>query len=72
MTNTHSVGFFDLCYNVSAALSLKRCSLRTLDSQGVEGVVRAGLEERGLTVSKQDIRVQHRASVALLASSDEN
>ncbi len=63
-----SVGFRDLRYTLSAALSLERCSRRTTDSQGAEGVVRAGLEVKGQKVSKQDIRVEQKVSVALLAS----
>ncbi len=67
-----SVGFFDLRHTLSAALSLERCSQRTSDSQGAEGVVRAGLEDKGQTVSKQDVRVEQKVSVALLASRDDN
>ncbi len=37
---------FYLLHTLSAALSLERCLLRTSDSQGVEGVVRAGLEDK--------------------------
>ncbi len=33
-----SVGFCDLRHNLSAALSLERCSRRTSDSQGAEGL----------------------------------
>ena len=51
-----SVVFLDLRHNLSAALSLERCSRRTSDNQGAEGVVRAGLEDKGQTVSKQDVR----------------
>ncbi len=65
-----SVGFCDLRHNLSAALSLERCSRRTSDSQGAEGVVRAGLEDKGQKVSKQDIRVEQKVSVALFASRD--
>ncbi len=67
-----SVGFCDLRHTLSAALSLERCSQRTTDSQGVEGVVRDGMEDKGQKVSKQDIRVEQKVSVALLASRDEN
>ncbi len=67
-----SVGFCDLRHTLSAALSLERCSRRTSDSQGAEGVVRAGLEDKGQKVSKQDIRVEQKVSVALLASRGEN
>ncbi len=67
-----SVGFCDLRHTLSAALSLERCSQRTSDSQGAEGVVRAGLEDKGQKVSKQDIRVEQKVSVALLASRDDN
>ncbi len=63
-----SVGFCDLRHTLSAALSFERCSRRTSDSQGAEGVVRAGLEDKGQKVSKQDIRVEQKVSVALLAS----
>ncbi len=55
-------------HTLSAALSLERCSRRTTDIQGAEGVVRAGLEVKGQKVSKQDIRVEQKVSVALLAS----
>ncbi len=67
-----SVGFSDLRHTLSAALSLERCSRSTSDSQGAEGVVRAGLEDKGQTVSKQDVRVEQKVSVALLASRDDN
>ncbi len=50
--------------------SLERCSWRTSDSQGAEGVVRAGLEDKGQAMSKQDVRVEQKVSVALLASRD--
>ncbi len=66
-----SVGFCDLCHTLSAALSLERCSRRMSDSQGAEGVVRAGLEDKGQKVSKQDVRVSQKGSVALLASRDD-
>ncbi len=62
----------DLRHTLSAALSLGRCSQRTSDSQGAEGVVRAGLEDKGQTVPKQDLRVEQKVSVALLASRDTN
>ncbi len=42
-----SVGFCDLRLTLSAALSLEQCSRRTSDSQGVECVVRACLEDKG-------------------------
>ncbi len=60
-----SVGFFDLHHTFSAALSLEQCSRRTSDSQGAEGVVHAGLDDKGQTVSKQDVRVEQKVSVAL-------
>ncbi len=59
-------------HTLSAALSLERCSRRTTDSQGAEGVVRAGLEVKGQKVLKQDIRVEQKVSVALLASRYDN
>ncbi len=49
-----------------------RYKLRMTDSQGAEGVVRAGLEVKGQKVSKQDIRVEQKVSVALLASIYDN
>ncbi len=67
-----SVGFCDLRHTLSAALSLERCSRRTSDSQGAGGVVWAGLEDKGQNISKQDIRVEQKVSVALLASRDDN
>ncbi len=54
-----------MCHFLSAALSLARCSRRTSDNQGAEGVARAGLDERGQKLSKQDVRVEQRVSVAL-------
>ncbi len=62
----------NMTLTISAALSLERCSRRTSDSQGAEGVLRAGLEDKGQTVSKQDVRLEQKVSVALLASRDVN
>ncbi len=59
-------------HTLSAALSLERCSRRTTDSQGAEVAVRAGLEDKGQKVSQQDIRVEQKVSVALLASRYDN
>ncbi len=53
-------------------MSLERCLWRTTDSQGTEGVVRAGLEDKGQKVSKQGIRVEQKGSEALLASRYDN
>ncbi len=39
---------------------------------GAEGVARAGLDERGQKLSKQDVRVEQRVSVARFVSSAEN
>ncbi len=61
-----------MSHTLSAALSLERCSWRTSDSQGAEGGLRAGLEDKGQKVSKQDVRVEQKVSVALLASRDDN
>ncbi len=41
-------------------------------AENEEGVVRAGLEVKGQKVSKQDIRVEQKVSVALLASIYDN
>ncbi len=53
-------------------LSLERCSQRTSDSQGADDVVRAGLDEGGQKLSKQDVRVEQRVPVALFVSSAVN
>lgn len=63
-----SVGSSDLHHFLFAALSLERCLWRTSDNQGAEGVARADLDEKGQKLSKQDIRVERRVSVALLVS----
>ncbi len=52
--------------------SLERCSRRTSGSQGAERVAWAGLEDKGRTVSKQDVKVGQKVSVAMLASIDDN
>lgn len=62
----------DLRHFLSAALSLVRCSRRTSNNQGLEGVARAGLEERGQISSKQEVKVEHKVSVAVFTSRDEN
>jgi len=49
-------------------LRLEQCSRRTSDNQGEEGVVSAGLEERGQKLSKQDVKMAKRVSVGLLVS----
>ncbi len=59
-------------HTLSAALSLERGSWRTSDSQGVEGVVQNGLEDEGQTMSKQDVKLEQKESVAQLASRDDN
>ncbi len=59
-------------HTLSVALSLERCSRRTTDRQGAKGVVHAGLEDKGQKVSKQDIRVEQKVSVALVASRYDN
>lgn len=38
------------------------------DNQGAEAVIRAGLDLRRYKLSKQDVRVKHIMSAALLAS----
>lgn len=57
---------------LSADLSLVRCSRITSDSQGLEGVARAGLEDRGHILSRQEVKVEHKVSVAVLTSIEEN
>ena len=61
----------DLRHFLSAALSLVRCSQRTSDNQGLERAARAGLEERGQISSRQEVKVEHKASVAAFTSRDE-
>ncbi len=65
-----SDGSFDLRHFLSAALSLVRCSRRTSDNQGLEGAARAGLEERGQMSSRQEVKVEHKVSVAAFTSRD--
>ncbi|XP_043087960.1 uncharacterized protein LOC122334170 [Puntigrus tetrazona] len=55
-----------------SSLSLERCSRRTSDNQGAEGVGRAGLVVRGQKESRQDVSVEQRVLVAVLTSSKEN
>ncbi len=62
---------FDLHNFLSAALRLVRCSRRTLDNQELEGAARAGLEERGQMLSRQEVKVEHKVSVAAFTSRDE-
>jgi len=38
---------------------LVRCSRRTSDNQGLEGVARAGLGERGQIFSKEEVKMEH-------------
>ncbi len=47
-----------------------QCSRRTLDNQGLEGAARAGLEERGQMSSRQEVKVEHKVSVAAITSRD--
>lgn len=51
---------------LSAALSLVRWSQRASVSQGLDGVTCTGQEVRGHILSRQDVSVEHRVSVALL------
>ncbi len=53
---------------LSAALSSERCSRRTSDSQESEGAALAGLEERGHIWSRQEVKVEHKVSVAAFTS----
>ncbi len=59
-----SDGSFDFRHFLSAARSLVRCSRTTSDNQGLEGAVRAGLEVRGQMLSRQEVKVEHKVSVA--------
>ncbi len=43
-------------------------SQRTSDSQELVGAGRAGLEERGQILSRQEVKVEHKVSVAALTS----
>ncbi len=47
-----------------------RCSRRTSDNQGLEGAARAGLEERGQMSSRQEVKVEHKVSVAAFTPRD--
>ncbi len=66
-----SDGSFDFPHFLSAAQSLVQCSRRTSDNQGLEGAVRAGLGERGQMLSRQEVKVEHKVSVAAFTSRDE-
>lgn len=61
-----SVWSFDLCHFLSADRRLARCSRGTSDNQGADRDARAGPDVRGHRLSKQDVSVEHRVSVALL------
>ncbi len=69
--DTYSGQTFDFCHFLSASRSLVRCSRRTSDNQGLERAVRAGLEERGQMSSRQEVKVEHKVSVAAFTSRDE-
>ncbi len=47
------------------------CSRRTSDKQELEGAARAGLEERGQMSSRQEVKVEHKVSVAAFTSREE-
>ncbi len=66
-----SDGSFDLRHFLSAALSLDRYLRRTSDNQGLDGAARAGLKERGQILSRQEVKVEHKVSVAAFTSRDE-
>ncbi len=61
-------GSFDLRHFLSSALSSDRWSQRTSDSQELEGAARAGLEERGNILSRQEVKVENKVSVAEFTS----
>ncbi len=44
---------------------------RTSDKQRLEGAVRAGLEEREQMSSRQEVKVEHKVSIAAFTSRDE-
>jgi len=66
-----SDGSFDLCHFLSSALSLVQCSRRISDNQGLEGAAHVGLKERGQISSRQEVKVEHKVSVAAFTSRDE-
>ncbi len=59
-----SDGSFNLRHFLSATRSLVRFSRRTSENHGLEGAVRTGLDERGQMSSKQEVKVEHKVSVA--------
>ncbi len=65
-----SDGLLDLRHFLSADRSLVRCSRRSSYSHGLEGAERAGLEERGQMLSRQEVKVKHKVSVAAFTSRD--
>ncbi len=66
-----SDGSLDFRHFLSDTRSLVRCLLRTSDNQGLEGAVHAGLEERGQMLSRQEVKVEYKVSVAAFTSRDE-
>ncbi len=59
-----SDGSFDLYHFLSDALSFVQCSQRIPNNQELERAARAGLEERGQMSSRQEVKVEHKVSVA--------
>ncbi len=59
---------FDFRHFLSAARSLVQCSQRTSDNLELEGAVRAGLDEKGQMSSRQEVKVEHKVSVAAFTS----
>ncbi len=48
-----------------------QCSCRTSDNQWLEGAARADLEERGQMLYRQEVKVEHKVSVAAFTPRDE-
>lgn len=48
-----------------------RCSRRTSDNRGLKGAARAGMEETRQISSRQEVKVEHKVSVAVFTSRDE-
>ncbi len=61
-------GLRDLLICAIFSLSSDRCSRRTSDSQEIEGAAHAGLEDRGHILSRQEVKVVHRVTVAVFTS----
>lgn len=71
VTGMCSEGLIDLCHFLSAALRLVCSNRRISLNQGWDWEDRAGLVDRGHSLSRQELSVEHKDSVASFTSSEE-